>query len=146
MKKGSLIIAILCLLTAACSSMKKQTETKTEPVAALTGTWVLDIVPYTQGTFDSLYPERKPSLSFDPVQKTFAGNTSCNTINGALVADSKAISFKGDIAMTRMACVGDGESVFMQYLKRINKYAVSADGKELTLIQGDMALMRFHKK
>jgi heat shock protein HslJ len=146
MKKGSLIIALLCLLVTACTSMKKQTETKTEPVAALAGTWVLDVVPYTKGTFDTLYPDNKPSLTFDLVQKTFTGHTSCNTINGALVADSKAISFNGDIAMTRMACIGDGESVFMENLKRINKYAVSANGKELTLIQGDMALMQFHKK
>lgn len=147
MKKGSLIIALLCLLITACSSMKKQqTTTQSDQVATLAGTWVLDVVPYTKGTFDTLYPESKPSLSFDPVQKSFTGNTSCNTINGALVADNKAISFKGDIAMTRMACSGDGESVFMENLKRINKYAVSADGKELTLIQGDLALMHFHKK
>jgi heat shock protein HslJ len=146
MKKGSLIIALLCLLMAACSSMKKQAETNTDQVATLAGTWVLDVIPYTKGTFDTLYPESKPSLTFDPVQKNFTGHTSCNTINGALDADSKTISFKGDIAMTRMACSGDGESVFMENLKRINKYAVSADGKELTLIQGDLALMRFHKK
>ena len=146
MKKGSLIIVVFCLLTAACSSMKKQTETKADQVATLAGTWVLDVVPYTKGTFDSLYPETKPSLSFDPVQKKFTGYSGCNGINGALVADSNAISFKGDIIMTMKACPGDGESVFMENLKRINKYAVSANGKELTLIQGDLALMHFHKK
>jgi heat shock protein HslJ len=146
MKKGSLIIALLCLLITACSSMKKQTVAKSEPVATLAGTWVLDIIPYTKGTFEALYPESKPSLSFDPAQKSFSGYSGCNNMNGLLVSDSNAISFKGDITMTMKACPGDGESVFMEHLKRINKYAVSADGKELTLIQGDIALMRFHKK
>jgi heat shock protein HslJ len=146
MKKGSLIIILFCLLGVACSSMKKQTETKGQPVATLTGTWVLDVVPYTKGTLDTLYPETKPSLSFDLAQKSFSGYSGCNNINGPLVADNNTISFKGDIAMTRMACPGDGESVFMEHLKRINKYSVSADGKELTLIQGDLALMHFHKK
>lgn len=146
MKKGSQITILLCLLVTACSSMKKQTVVKSEPVATLAGTWVLDIIPYTKGTFEALYPESKPSLSFDPAQKKFTGYSGCNNINGPFVSDSNTISFKGDITMTMKACPGDGESVFMEHLNRINKYAISSDGKELTLIQGDLALLHFHKK
>lgn len=145
MKKGSLIIAVCCITIAACSSMKNKTTAQAAQSATLAGSWQLDVIPNPNGTLDSLYPERKPSLSFDPVKKTFSGFTGCNTINGPLVADSNAISFKGDITMTLKACPGDGEPVFMENLKRINKFAVSRNGKELTLIQGDVALMHFVK-
>lgn len=147
MRKVPVLIAALCLLFTACSPVKKQASAKSAlQVAALTGTWELNLIPYNGGTFDALYPDRKPSLSFDPVQQRFSGYSGCNSINGPLVADSNTISFKGDIAMTLMACTGEGESVFLEQLKRINKFSVSASGKELILIQGDLALMRFHKK
>lgn len=149
MKKGLILVAVVGLYMGACSSMKKDTRTaqnNTSKVAILTGNWELDLIPYPKGTLDSLYPQRKPSLSFTPTTMTFTGYSGCNSINGPLLADNNSISFKGDIAMTMMACPGEGEAVFLENLKRINKYAVSTDGRELTLIQGDIALMHFHKK
>jgi heat shock protein HslJ len=148
MKKGLLALATSSLLIVSCSSMKNKAAAQTDKaqIASLAGTWELDIIPYSKGPFDSLYKDKKPTLTFDPEKKSFYGYTGCNGLNGPLDTDGNKINFKGDITMTLKACFGDGESVFMENLKRINQYSVSTDGKELTLIQGDIALMRFHRK
>lgn len=147
MKIISFLFCSCLLLTAGCSSMKKNSGKNTAATAtALAGTWVLDYVPTPSGALDSLYTFGKPELTFEPAKSRLSGYSGCNRFNGPLVADKQSISFRGDIAMTMKACPGDGESVFMENLKKINRYDVSADGKTLTMIQGDIALMRFHKK
>jgi len=146
-RKTSLALLLATALLVGCATSKKGNSTAAQqPSAALNGGWILDLIPYPSAAFDSLYSDRKPELSFETASNRFSGYTGCNRINGPLVSKGNTINFRGDIAMTKMACPGDGESVFMENLKKINKYAVSADGKELTLIQGDIALMRFHRK
>ncbi len=142
-------IALFSLLffSAGCAAMKKGDKTKKEQMpAALSGTWVLDFIPTPSGTLDSLYPTRKPELTFEPAKKRFHGYSGCNGMNGPLVGEGHNISFRDDIVMTMMACPGNGEGVFMETLKKINRFDISADGKTLTMIQGDIALLRFHKK
>lgn len=148
MRISLLILISSLLLAGGCASMKKgnSSEKEQDVAATLAGTWVLDLIPYPQGTIDSLYASRKPELTFEPATGRFSGYNGCNNINGPLVGDQKSISFKGDIAMTKMGCSGQGEAVFMEHLKKINRYNVSADGKTLTMIQGDIALLRFHRK
>lgn len=135
----------LLLATPACSTHKGTTHSPAQ-APGLAGTWILDLVPAPGTSFDSLYPETKPELTFDLQQQRFSGFTGCNRVNGPLVSATRNISFKGDMTMTMMACPGEGENVFLTNLKRINAYSISANGKELTLIQGDIALMHFHKK
>lgn len=143
-------IALLSFLLfgAGCAAMKKGDKAKKEQTTAtaLSGTWVLDLLPSPSGAMDSLYPTRKPELTFEPAKKRFYGYSGCNQMNGPLVGEGHNISFRDDIAMTLMACPGEGENVFMENLKKINRFDISADGKTLTMIQGDIALLRFHKK
>lgn len=147
MKKYFLFCCCSWLLftTPACSTHKGTVQTPAQ-VTGLAGTWILDLVPAPGTSFDSLYRGTKPELTFDLQQQRFGGFTGCNRINGPLVSAARSISFKGDMTMTMMACPGEGENVFLTNLKRINAYSISANGKELTLIQGDIALMHFHKK
>jgi heat shock protein HslJ len=49
------------------------------------------------------------------------------------------------MAMTKMFCPGNGENVFMTNLQKVNSWSVS-DGKTLTFIAGDIAIMRFEKQ
>lgn len=142
--KNLLLIGLCLPVLFSCGAPKKTAATG--KAASLQGAWVLDRIPYTRGTFESLYPDARPELSFDVAGKHFSGSTGCNRINGPLVGDARAISFKGDMAVSLMACAGDGEAVFLENLRKVNRYSVSADGSELTLIQGDIALMHFHKK
>lgn len=146
MKYKHLIPLLLVLAVTGCAALKKKGAAPDKGIEKLAGTWVLDVLSYPAATLDSLYPRRKPELTFDPAAVRFSGYSGCNYINGPLSGNGSEISFKGDIAMTYMACPGEGEKVFMDQLKRINHYNVSTDGKTLTMIQGDIALLRFHRK
>lgn len=148
MKMPALIIFSIALLIASCSSAKKTTQ---QPSAAaqtspnLTGSWELDLIPYPNGTLDQLYPDRKPTITFDEATLSFNTFTGCNTARGKLVKDGNKIDFSGNRIMTRMACVGDGEKIFLDNLEKINRFSIAADGKSLTFIRGDIALMHFHR-
>ncbi|RYZ15433.1 MAG: META domain-containing protein, partial [Sphingobacteriales bacterium] len=101
---------------------------------------------YSKAPFDSLYKDKKPSLTFEPEKMSFYGNSSCNGLNGKLDAEGSKINFQGDITMTLKGCFSEGEPVFMENLKKVNRFNVSTDAKELTFMQGDVALMHFRKK
>jgi heat shock protein HslJ len=151
MVKLFFIPAFCCLIFSACSvfnRQRKEPEKKAEALssASLKGTWVLD---YVLGPADmtELYPEKKPELVLSIVTGgAFEGSTGCNRIGGKITADGRKMTFTDPVALTRMMCPGEGESTFLSGLKRINHYALSAEGNELTCIQGDIVIMRFHKK
>jgi heat shock protein HslJ len=143
------VIASIALLTTSCSHSQKATKTAATAAiksqTTLTGTWELEFIPANGGTMDQLYPNRKPTITFNEADNSFSTYTGCNTAHGKLVKDGGKINFPDDMTMTRMLCQGDGEKIYLGYLKRINTYSISADGTRLTFIQGDMALMNFHR-
>ena len=47
---------------------------------------------------------------------------------------------------TKMFCPGEGENIYMTTLAKIDSYSVSEDGKILSLMTGDIAMMRFTSK
>ena len=83
-------------------------------------------------------------VAFDLQEKRVTGNSSCNSFSGKLVADDSSINFNEPMIMTKMACPGEGESIFLETLKKVNKYNVSGD-TVLNFMMGDIAIMRFHK-
>ena len=111
----------------------------------LEGSWELNYISGPRITFEGLYPNRKPEITFETAAKRVSGNNSCNSFNGPLNADDVKISFTEPMAVTKMACPGDGERVFMETLKTVTSYDVS-DGQTLNFISGDIAVMRFTKK
>ncbi|WP_420149743.1 META domain-containing protein [Spirosoma sp.] len=111
----------------------------------LAGTWELNYISERKIAFEGLYPEKKPSITFDLPNQRVNGTTSCNSFNGKLVADGSKISFTEPMAMTRMMCPGEGEQAFLDALKTINRYVVS-DDNTLTLLTGDVPVMRFIRK
>jgi heat shock protein HslJ len=148
MKKYTLLLFLMACVTFSCNSAKKtakQHASATSTQTNLTGTWELDLLPYPNGPLEKLYPRNKPSLTFNGTDATYNVYTGCNTGRGKVEKDGSNISFKDDIIMTKMACQGDGERAFLENLKKVNKFGLSPDEKTLTLIQGDIALMRFHK-
>lgn len=109
---------------------------------SLVGTWELDYIDNSGGNFNELYPNKKPTISFDGSSSKVTGNGGCNNYNTNVEINGKNIHF-GPIASTRMACAGNGESLFFQTLEKINVQSVHGD--QLTLIVGDIAKMRFKK-
>lgn len=144
MKKNIVALFISCCLLAACNSSKK-TNTGISDSSKLDGAWELNYIDGSRIAFDGLYPDKKPIIKIDINNKTVSGNTGCNNFNGPLKVDGNKINFADPMAMTRMMCQGDGETVFIQTLQKINTWSVS-DGNTLNLIVGDIAMMRFSKK
>ena len=138
----NLLFAIIILSFSACNGSKKAVTT--DP-AVLNGTWVLNYISGPRIAFDGLYPNKKPQLVFTTEDKRVSGNTGCNSFSGPLTVDGPKISFEQPMALTEMACPGEGETVFLQTLKKVSTWSVS-DGNTLNLIAGDIAVMRFTKK
>lgn len=111
----------------------------------LDGTWELDYISGPRIAFDGLYPDKKPTISFDAANQRITGSTSCNTFRGPVTIAGSTIRFSDAMALTRMACPGEGEQTFLNMLKKVNRYAVT-DGSTLTFIMDDIVVMRFRRK
>lgn len=141
MKKVFILVLALAVVVAACTT-KKNMGTKKDD---LSGTWELDYISGPRIAFDGLYPNKKPFLKVEADSNRISGNTSCNSFFGKLNRDGHSISFKDGLGMTKMACLGQGESTFVSTLEKIDKYDITDEGKTLHLIMGDIALMRFKR-
>ena len=143
MKKVILTLSILCLIFMACDSTKSATKSTT----SLEGTWELNYITGPRIAFDGLYPNKKPTITFDLKENKVAGNNSCNQYFGTLKVEGNKINFKdAKMGMTMMACPGIGETTYMKTLEKVDSYSISEDGKTLNFIMGDIAMMRFEKK
>lgn len=143
MKKRIVTIAMTCLIFISCNSTKSPTKAAT----SIDGTWQLNYITGPRIAFDGLYPDKKPTITFDSKENKVSGNNSCNQYFGTLKVEGNTINFKDTkMGMTMMACPGEGDTVFMNTLEKIDSYSISEDGKTLNFMMGDIAMMRFEKK
>jgi heat shock protein HslJ len=124
------------------SSAPVQKATNVQLSPTLEGSWELDYISGPRIAFKGLYPDKKPVLVFEGDSKV-TGNTSCNRLSGSYTQDQYNIKF-GEMITTKMACPGNGESVFLSTLQKIHKFD-RTDDSTLTMIMGDIAMMRFRK-
>jgi heat shock protein HslJ len=142
MKKVELVIVFICTILVSCTITKSTMKT-----ASLEGTWELNYISGPRIAFEGLYPDKKPTINFDLVGNKFSGNNSCNQYFGSLIMDGNKLNFKdAKMGMTMMACLGNGDSVYMSTLEKIDSYTISEDGKTLRFRMGDVEMMRFEKK
>jgi heat shock protein HslJ len=114
-----------------------------KPVS-IEGTWQLNYITGPKIAFDGLFPDKKPTIAFNLQDNKFSGNNSCNQYFGPLIIDKAKIDFKdAKIAMTMMACQGNGDSLYMETLDKIESYTVTDDGKTLNFLIGSVVMMRF---
>ena len=143
MKKLILVLAVSCWALMSCKSSQSSMKT----TASLEGTWQLNYITGPRIAFDGLYPDRKPTITFNLKENKVSGNNSCNQYFGALKEDGNKINFKdAKMGMTMMACPGNGENTYMKTLEKIDSYSLSEDGKSLSFLMGEIAMMRFEKK
>jgi heat shock protein HslJ len=142
MKKIISALTVLCMALVSCNSAKTAMNNTT----SLEGTWELNYVTGPRIAFDGLYPNTKPTITFNLKESSVSGSNSCNRYSGKLNVEGNKISFKDPMAMTRMFCPGEGENIYMSTLQKIDSYSISEDGKTLNFIMGDIAMMRFEKK
>jgi heat shock protein HslJ len=160
MKRIIIYGAFLGVILASCNSSKSQTtisdkkvDEKAIPVTGssateesdLEGTWELvSLMGAQKVPLNDLYPNKKPTIAFDARPKQISGTTGCNSYTGSYVIDGRTISFGTGMALTKMACEGEGESLFVEQLKKTNKFFIK-EQNTLMLLEGDVALLEFKK-
>jgi heat shock protein HslJ len=142
MKKIILSLTLFCSVLISCNSVKTANSQK----AALQGAWELNYISGPRIAFGGLYPDNKPTITFNLKEDRVSGKNSCNSYSGTLNADGSKINFKQPMMVTKMFCPGEGENVYMNTLQKIDSYSVSEDGKTLNFMMGDIVMMRFEKK
>jgi heat shock protein HslJ len=141
-RMGILALAVISTLSA-CNSLKNVVEASSD-LSKLGGTWALNYISGPRIAFNGLYPAKVPTVTFDISQKRVSGNSSCNSFSGKLNADDTSINFNEPMISTKMACPGEGEAIFFETLKKVNKYTITGD-TVLNFMMGDIAIMRFNK-
>jgi heat shock protein HslJ len=84
---------------------------------SLSGSWYLvPVLPTDTGA------GRTPQLNFNLADKTFTGNTGCNSMSGSFDYTDSSLVFNERIMMTKMACTGYNEGAFVKSLLRTNRF------------------------
>ena len=115
-----------------------------ETDALLSGTWDLNYISGQRITFNALYPNKKPTISFNLTSNLLTGNTTCNGFTSKYTKNGYTIKF-ADPLKTMVFCEGGGEEAFLNMLKKVNNYTVTNENTLAFLID-DVAVMRFVKK
>lgn len=131
-------LILFCLVITSCSSTKKLQSDNLYDT-----TWELEYISGPRIEFNGLYPDKKPQISFNKENQKVEGNNSCNGYSADFTLSGNAISFGEPGPSTMMYC-GQGEKVFLNTMKKINKFDFDGDGK-LNLIMDQVVMMRFHK-
>ncbi|MFN7115451.1 MAG: META domain-containing protein [Saprospiraceae bacterium] len=145
MKKILFVIALISSCLIACKSTRNaaQTNAPADP-AQLNGTWELNYITTSRVPFKDLYPDKKPTITFNVADTKINGNTGCNTFIGSFSVNGTTIDLSSPLALSRMACPGVGENVFVESLKKVNTYSI--DRKILSLMEDGTETMRFERK
>lgn len=136
--KTTLLTTLVAFVIISCASHKNVSDEK-----LYNTTWELDYISGPRIAFDGLYPDKKPIITFDKTTKKITGNNSCNGYMADYTVTGNSISF-GEPGPTTMMFCGEGEKVFLNTMKKINKYSFDQDGK-LNLMIDDVPMMRFEK-
>jgi len=141
--KKILTIFLYAVIFQACDSSKKNSSS-IQGGNPLTGSWSLVYITGPRISFDGLFPDKKPFVSFDTVQQRISGHTSCNRFSGPYLREGNNISFREPLIMTRMMCASgaQGETTFIFMLNKTSGFHV----KEDTLVfsdSSDIMLMKF---
>ncbi len=146
MKKFMLIFAAITSTFFACDSKKATADVGNNP-DLLNGAWELNYITGTRLTVNDLYADKKPMINFNIKESRVNGNTGCNSFTGMVSSVSVGkIAFDEAMAMTKMYCEGQGETVFMDNFKKVNAFSITDNGKTLHLMMGEIDRMRFEKK
>ena len=110
----------------------------------LSGSWELTVFPTSSKSYEEVFGQRRPSLQFDHVKSIVSGTTGCNHINGKYTVTEDQISFDSNMAMTKMACPGYEETIFLNALKNVNRFEIT-DG-QLKFYRDETQIMGFERK
>ena len=129
---------ILILIISSCSSTKDKINNK-----LFRSAWELEFISGPRITFSGLYPDKKPIIKFNQTSNQVEGTDSCNGYMADYTLNGTEIAF-GEPGLSTMMFCGQGEKLFRDTIRKINKYKIDEDGK-LNLMIDDIPMMRFKK-
>jgi len=138
MKKNLLAASLLMLLTLSCSEGNNLTSI----LNVLKAKWTLQSLT-GQSNLGSLFNDRLPFLLFDTDNSKVTGNGGCNNLTGPFTLQKAGKLSFGNLAMTRMACPSNGESLFTSALQKVSGFSIKDN--VLTLLDGKEELMKLVK-
>lgn len=140
MKKLFLFILSGSILISCHTSKISSGKTVIEKSIAenLNGTWQLQMLFAS----DNNWP-KAPQVNINLRDRSFTGNSSCNSISGKFMISESYIAFDKNIISTKMACTGSYEKTFLAALLKVNRYTLSKN--ELELSQEEIVLMKFKR-
>lgn len=137
--KTSLLVTFIMIVAVSCTTTKNAAEDK------LYGqTWELEYISGPRIAFQGLYPDEKPSLTFDKKTQTVMGTDSCNGYSAPFTLDDTKLSF-GEAGPATLRYCGEGDVQFKKMINSVNKYMIGTDGKLNLMIDG-VSVMKFRKK
>lgn len=110
----------------------------------LEGLWELSYIYDKFKPFDELYPDKKPTLYFDTVNKTAIGHTGCNIFSILTYLEGNGIDVLGFMGMTEKWCEGNGEDIFLTVLKSAHTFEIDDEGV-LSFSCGNLEIMKMKK-
>ncbi|WP_233622003.1 META domain-containing protein [Flavobacterium agrisoli] len=139
------MLFVVSVVMFSCSATKNNED---KSLSNLEGSWQLNYISGPRIAFDRLYPDAKPTIVFNTKENRVSGNNGCNSYSGSLNVSGNTIDFTQPMVATKKMCLNgqQGEQVYMSTLPKINHYSVSEDGKTLTFLVDDVAMMRFEKQ
>jgi heat shock protein HslJ len=112
------------------------------PAASLQGEWLLQ--KFSADSAKAL-AGNVPAIRFDTATNKSTGSTGCNRFSGDYIAVNGQLRFEMEkMVLTRMACAGDGERIFLNALKNVTNYSI--DGPVLHMLAGKKLLLSWQKK
>lgn len=113
--------------------------------AKLKGEWEANYISGPRIVFEKLFPNAKPTINFDTEKNIVNGYGGCNQYNGKITLEGNNLKF-GPLASTKKLCEGNGETLFLQGLEKVDNFSISTDGKTLELFSGKALIVKLIKK
>lgn len=118
---------------------------QTPPTSPLQGDWQLLSIQLPGSERITDFNGKIAAIRFDTAHNQSSGSTGCNRFSGSYVTVNGQMRFDMEkMALTRMACVGDNERIFLDALKRITHSTI--EGQALVMSSGNTVIMRWQKK
>lgn len=138
-------IAFIFLFCAFTSTEANSQQGKTVYPPALRGRWELVFIQHNGREVTDMYLEKRPGIQFDSSRQSAGGSTGCNRFSGPFYASGNSLHFNfAQLTLTRMACRGEGEGIFLEALRKVNQFKAQND--TLVFSNNDTILMKWKKK
>jgi len=129
---------MVTVLTISCGPTKNTNSDKIYEAI-----WQLEYISGPRISFERLFPDKKPEISFNRETNQVSGNGGCNGYTADYKLHGNKLSF-GEPGPTTMMFCGDGELQFLKMMQKVDEFTFDDEGK-LNLSVGEVPILRFKK-